>query len=194
MDSEILASERAHHRRFRSIYRTGLALVLGGGALGAIVLGFNISARSGWVTTIGIAVVVVGVAAAALRMDRRLPGELASSGPWSFGQVYSGAQSEKIWNSMGVVLVKYQTNLNRLTGTTAMAERPGSFLYRKGHHLLDVRDSVDHPGWTVVTVMSAPDLPTTISDFGRGQGINHELLAAVPGFRTPNTLQETADD
>lgn len=194
MDSEILASERAHHRRFRTIYRIGLAVVLGGLSIGLVALGFATSTRSGWIVLIGLLVVAAGVTFMAMRMDRKHPTELASNGPWSFGQVYSGAQPEKIWNSMGAVLVKYQTNLNRLTGTTAMAERPGSFLYRKGHHLLDVRDSVDHPGWSVISVMSAPDLPTTLSDFGRGQGINTELLMAVPGYRTPAALQEGADD
>ena len=193
MDSEILASERAHHRRFRRVYRVAVSVLLGAAALGVIAFGFNTSTRSGWVTLIGTAVIALGVTAVAMRMDRSRPGELASTVPWSFGQVYSGSQAEQIWNSMGEVLVKYRTNLNRLTGTTAMAERPGSFLYRKGHHLLDVRPSVDHPGWTVVSVMSAPDLPTTLTDFGRGHGINTELLMAVPDYRKPEALQDGTD-
>lgn len=194
MDSEILAKERAHHRRFRAIYRIGLFLVLGGASLGLIFAAFNSSARSGWVMLIGISAIAAGVTAMSIRMDRKVSSELASNGPWSFGQVYSAAKPRQIWNSMGEVLVKYGTNLDRLTETTALAQRPGSFLYRRGHHLLDVRESADHPGWMVISVMAAPDLPTTVTDFGRGQGINTELLAAVPGYRTPVSLSETVDD
>lgn len=202
MDSEILASERAHHRRFRHIYRSALGVLLTGAAIGLVYAGFATSQRAGWIVTIGLAVIAVGVVAMALRMDRKHPDELATTGPWSWGQVYSGSQQREIWNSMGKVIVRNGMSFKRLTQSTAMCERPGSFLYRKGVHLLDVRSSQDHPGWFVVTVFASPDLPTTLTDMGRGAGVNNDLLAAVPGYRKPDdpalaeagTAAEGSDD
>lgn len=185
MDSEIFASERNHHLRFRLIYRILLGILLLGAAVLLVWAAFSVSARSGWVVSIGFAVITALVLAMAWRMDRAHPDLLATTGPWSHGQVYSGSQPNEIWNSMGKVVVRHQMGFRRLTQTTAMADRPGSFLYRKGVHLIDVRDSEDHPGWTVVSVFAAPDLPTTMTDFGRGSGINNELLSAVPGHRRP---------
>lgn len=185
MDSEIFASERNHHLRFRFIYRVLLGILLLGAAVLLVWAAFSVSARSGWVVSIGFAVITALVLAMAWRMDRAHPDLLATTGPWSHGQVYSGSQANEIWNSMGKVVVRHQMGFRRLTQTTAMADRPSSFLYRKGVHLIDVRDSEDHPGWTVVSVFAAPDLPTTMTDFGRGSGINNELLSAVPGHRRP---------
>ena len=185
MDSEIFASERNHHLRFRFIYRVLLGILLLGAAVLLVWAAFSVSARSGWVVSIGFAVITALVLAMAWRMDRAHPDLLATTGPWSHGQVYSGSQPNEIWNSMGKVVVRHQMGFRRLTQTTAMADRPSSFLYRKGVHLIDVRDSEDHPGWTVVSVFATPDLPTTMTDFGRGSGINNELLSAVPGHRRP---------
>ena len=186
MDSEIFASERIHHQRFRLIYRIALGVLV----LGAVVLlvwsGFSVSARAGWVVSIGLLAIVAVVLMMMTRMDRPHPDMLVTTGPWSHGRVYSGSQEREIWNAMGKVIIRHQLGFRRLTETTAMCERPGSFLYRKGVHLIDVRDSVDHPGWLVVSVFASPDLPTTLTDFGRGSGINNELLSAVPGFRKPD--------
>jgi hypothetical protein len=109
----------------------------------------------------------------------------------SWGQVYSGAQSREIWNSMGGVILRARPGDHPDHPQTAMLERKGSFLYRKGIHLLDVRESVDHLGWLVVTVQSAPDLPTSITDFGRGHGINSELLGSVAGIPQPDDAELT---
>lgn len=186
MDSEILASERAHHRRFRAIYNIALLLVLSLAAVGLVYASFAVNARAGWVTTLGLLLIAVAVLLMWWRMDRTLPNELSSTGPWSFGQVYSGSARKDIWNSMGKVIVRNSMSFTRITRETGMCERPGSFLYRKGSHLLDVRPSQDHPGWFVISVFSSPDLPTTITDFGRGRGINSALLEAVPGYRRPD--------
>lgn len=185
MDSEIFASERAHHRRFRLIYRLAAGLLLVGASALLIWAGFLVSQRAGWVVSIGLLAMTAVILLMVWRMDRQPPDELATSGPWSHGQVYSGSQQREIWNAMGKVVVRHQMGFKRLTETTAMAERPGSFLYRKGVHLIDVRSSQDHPGWFVVSVFASPDLPTTVTDFGRGSGINNELLSRVPGFRKP---------
>lgn len=185
MDSEILASERARHRRFRTIYRLILGVLLAGASVLLVWAGFLTNQRAGWITTFGLAGVVAVILVMVWRMDRMHPEELATTGPWSFGQVYSGSQEREIWNSMGKVIVRHQMGFKRLTKATAMAERPGSFLYRKGVHLIDVRSSADHPGWFVVSVFANPDLPTTVTDFGRGHHINSELLSHVPGYRKP---------
>lgn len=184
-DRDIFASEQAHHRRFRLIYRIVAGTLLAGGAVLLVWAGFVVSARAGWVVTIGVVAITIGVVAMAMRMDRQHPDHLATSGPWSHGQVYSGAQEREIWNSLGKVVVRHQMGFKRLTKTTAMANRPGSFLYRKGINLIDVRPSLDHPGWFVISVFATPDLPTTVTDFGRGRGINNELLDHVPGYRKP---------
>ncbi len=185
MDSEIFASERNHHQRFRLIYRILLGVLLLGAAVLLVWVAFSVNTRSGWVVSVGLIVITGVVVAMAWRMDRERPDMLVTTGPWSQGQVYSGSQSNEIWNSMGKVIVRHQMGFRRLTKTTAMADRPGSFLYRKGVHLIDVRDSEDHPGWVVVPVCGTPDLPTTMTDFGRGSGINNELLSAVTGHRRP---------
>ncbi len=186
MDIEILAEERAHHRRFRLIYRALLILILTLGSIGLVYAGFQTNQRAGWIVTVGLVVIAAVVTTMALRMDRRRPDQLVTTGPWSWGQVYSGHQQREIWNSMGKVLSQHGLGFRRLTNTTGLSERGGTFVYRKGHHLLDVRPSEDHPGWLVITVQSAPDLPTTITDFGRGAAINDDLLNAVPGFRRPD--------
>ncbi len=185
MDSEILASERAHHRRFRLIYRIVVGVVLGSAAVGLVYAAFLTNERSGWAVTIGVGVIALGVLGVSWRMDRTDSDGLVTTGPWSYGQVYSGSQRQDIWNSMGKVIVRNQMGFKRITASTALCERPGSFLFRKGVHLIDVQDSHDHPGWFVVTVFASPDLPTTITDFGRGAGINSALLAAVPGHVKP---------
>ncbi|GAA2180742.1 hypothetical protein GCM10009785_12870 [Brooklawnia cerclae] len=185
MDSEILASEQRHHRRFRRIYRSALFVILAAAVFGLVVAGFKIGARTGWIVTVGLVVIALVLVGMHFWLGRRDEDALASSGPWSFGQVYSGHQQRAIWNAMGQVLTGQRMSVTRVTSTTALCERPGSFLYRKGVHLVDVRESADHPGWFVVTVFASPDLPTTITDFGRGAGINHALLAAVPGHRKP---------
>ena len=186
MDSEIFASERIHHQRFRLIYRIALGVLLVGAVALLVWSGFSVSARAGWVVSIGLLAIVAVVLVMMARMDRPHPDMLVTTGPWSQGRVYSGSQEREIWNAMGRVIIRHQLGFRRLTKTTAMCERPGSFLYRKGVHLIDVRDSVDHPGWLVVSVFASPDLPTTLTDFGRGSGINNELLNAVPGFRKPD--------
>lgn len=186
MDSEIFASERIHHQRFRLIYRSVLGVLLVGAAVLLVWSGFSVSPRAGWVVSIGLLAIVAVVLVMMFRMDRAHPDMLVTTGPWSHGQVYSGSREREIWNAMGKVILRHQMGFRRLTKTTAMADRPGSFLYRKGVHLIDVRDSQDHPGWLVVSVFSTPDLPTTLTDFGRGSGINNELLSAVPGYRRPD--------
>lgn len=184
-DRDVFASEIARHRQFRLIYRVVLGVLVIGGALLLVWAGFLVGPRAGWVVTIGLAAIGAGVVTMATRMDREHPDHLATSGPWSHGQVYSGAQDREIWNSMGKVIVRHQMGVKRLTKTTALADRPSSFLHRKGIHLIDVRSSNDHPGWFVITVFASPDLPTTMTDFGRGRGINNELLSHVPGYRKP---------
>ena len=185
MDSEIFASERNHHQRFRLIYRILLGVLLLGAAVLLVWVAFSVNTRSGWVVSVGLVAITGVVVAMAWRMDRERSDMLVTTGPWSQGRVYSGSQSNEIWNSMGKVIVRHQMGFRRLTKTTAMADRPGSFLYRKGVNLIDLRDSEDQPGWVVVSVFATPDLPTTMTDFGRGSGINNELLSAVPGHRRP---------
>lgn len=189
MDIEILADERAKQRRFRGIYRVVTGAVLGAAMIGLVVAAFAVSDRSGWIVTLGLGAIIAVVGLMIWLLDRRHPNQLSSAGPWSHGQVYSGAQPKQIWNALGKVIVRHRLGFTRLTDKTAMLERPGSFLYRKGHHLLDVRRSEQCPGWYVITVQSAPDLPTTLTDFGRGRGINDELLAAVPGLRKPGDAE-----
>ena len=185
-DTEVLADERRRQRKFSRVYRIITMVILFGACVGLVYAGFSASDRSGWVVTVGVLAVIGAIAMMVWRMDRKRPDDLVSTGPWSWGQVYSGSQSREIWNSMGGVILRHGLGVTRITRTTAMLERKGSFLYRKGIHLLDVRQSVDHPGWFVVTVQSAPDLPTSLTDFGRGRGINTELLSAIPGFRKPS--------
>ena len=191
VDTDILADERHRQRKFSRIYRIITAILLLAACVGLVYAGFLSSVRSGWVVLIGILAVVAVIVFMVWRMDRKRPEDLVSTGPWSWGQVYSGAQSREIWNSMGGVILRHGLGITRITRNTAMLERKGSFLCRKGIHLLDVRESVDHPGWFVVTVQSAPDLPTSITDFGRGHGINTELLGSVPGFRKPDDAELT---
>lgn len=185
MDSEILASERAHHRRFRLIWRLVAGVMVIGSLIGLVYAAFATSQRSGWTVTIGLLAIVGAVYAVERWQTRKSSTDLVTAGPWSWGQVYSGHQSREIWNSMGKVLVGQGMSFDRVAKTTALAQRPGSFLYRKGVHLIDVQPSQDHHGWFVVTVFCQPDLPTTVTDFGRGAGINQALLEAVPGFRRP---------
>lgn len=188
MDTEILADERALQRKFRLIYRTIALILLAGGCVALLWGGWHNSVRSGIIITaavIGIAVVLGGLIIAT---GRRRPGDLASTGPWSWGQVYTGATAKQCWNAMSPTISRNQLTFRRLTKTTGMAERSAGLLHRKGHHLVDVRPSEDHPGWQVVTVQSAPDLPTTVTDFGRGRAINHSLLDAVPNRRTPEEM------
>ncbi len=186
MDSEILAGERAHHRRFRIAWRSVAGLLLAGAAAGLIVAAFHTSRRSGWVVTIGGLAIGLGLFLLARWGTRAGTNTLVTPGPWSYGQVYSGHQQREIWNAMGKVLLGLGMSFDRVAKTTALATRPGTFLYRRGVHLIDVQPSADHDGWFVITVFSQPDLPTTITDFGRGASINQALLAAVPGFRRPD--------
>ncbi|WP_341728648.1 hypothetical protein [Brooklawnia sp.] len=184
-DGEILADERRRQRKYGRIYRIATAALLLAAGVGVIFAGFSVSARSGWIVLIGIVAMIAVVVAMNWRMDRKSPEDLVTTGPWSWGQVYSGSQSREIWNAMGPLIMGYGLGITRLTRNTAMLERKASLLYRKGIHLLDVRPSVDHPGWHVITVQSAPDLPTSLTDFGRGRTINTQLLGAVPAFRKP---------
>jgi len=185
-DSEILADERRRQRKYGRIYRIATAILLSAASVGLVYLGFLTSTRSGWVVLIGILAMAAVVALMMWRMDRKGPEDLVTNGPWSWGQVYSGSQTREIWDHLGAVVMRHGLGVTRITRSTAMLERKASFLYRKGIHLLDVRPSLDHPGWCVVTVQSSPDLPTSLTDFGRGRGINTELLSAVPAFRKPD--------
>lgn len=185
MDSEIFASERAHHRRFRLIYRSLAGLLMCGAGVGIVIAAFHTSQRASWITLAGVVLITITVVGVALWTDRPKADSLVSRGPWSFGQVYSREPQKAIWNAMGKILVANEMGFTRLTSSSAMSERPGTMLYRKGVHLIDVRASTDHPGWRVITVFSSPDLPTTITDFGRGANINQDLLTAVPKYVAP---------
>ncbi len=191
MDSEILASERAHHRRFRIIWQSLAGVLVFGALIGLIFAAFATNQRSGWIVTIGLVAIIGFVIAFERMMSRRTEADLVTGGPWSWGQVYSGHQQREIWNSMGKVLVGQSMSFDRVSKTTALAQRPGTFLYRKGVHLIDVQPSNDHPGWFVITVFCQPDLATTVTDFGRGAGINQALLEAVPGHRRPDDPELT---
>lgn len=190
MDTDILADERAVQRRFRRIYRSILMVLLAGGCVALIWGGWRNSPRAGIVVTVSVVVIIAGLVALIVSTGRRRPGDVASTGPWSWGQVYTGSTSKQCWNAMSPIVTRHQMSFRRLTRTTGMAERPGGLLYRKGYHLVDVRPSQDYPGWQVITVQSAPDLPTTVTDFGRGRSLNHAFLKAVPGFRTPEQMAE----
>ena len=188
MDTEILADERAVQRRFRRIYRSILMVLLAGGCVALIWGGWHNSPRAGIVITVSVAAIIAVLAVLIFSTGRRRPGDIATTGPWSWGQVYTGSTAKQCWNAMSPIVSRHQMSFRRLTRTTGMAERPGGMLYRKGYHLVDVRPSQDYPGWQVITVQSAPDLPTTVTDFGRGRSLNHAFLKAVPGFRTPEQM------
>lgn len=188
MDIEILADERAVQRKFRRIYRSILMVLLAAGCVALIIGSWSNSTRIGLIVTVAVLVTIGTLVALIITTGRRRPGDVASSGPWSWGQVYTGSTSKQCWNAMSPIVSRYQMTFRRLTNTTGMAERPGGLLYRKGYHLVDVRPSKDYPGWQVVTVQTAPDLPTTVTDFGRGRVLNQMFLKAVPGFRTPEQM------
>lgn len=185
-DADILADERRRNRKYSRVYRIITAVLLLAAGIGLVYAGFQSSTRSGWIVLIGLVAVIGVVCFMVWKMDRKRPEDLVTTGPWSWGQVYSGSQTREIWNSMSPILMRYGMGITRITPTTAMLDRKGSFLYRKGIHLVDVRDSIEHPGWFVVTVQSAPDLPTSLTDLGRGHGINTELLSGIPGYRKPD--------
>lgn len=190
MDSEIFASERAHHARFRLIYRLLASLLMLGTAAAIVYSALQSTERAARVTLAGVVLITLGIVGAAWWTRRPQEGMLVSPSPWSYGQVYSRDEQKRIWNAMGKVIVAFEMSFTRLTPHTALCERRGTFFFRKGTHLIDVRPSQDHPGWRVITVFSAPDLPTTITDFGRGAVINQELLTVIPHYVAPGEVSE----
>lgn len=189
MDAEILATERAHHRRLRRIHRTAMGVLFAVALAALIWVAFDSSMRNGIIITVSIVVIVAAIFIIDARTRITRPGSLVTSGPWSFGQVYTSMPDQRrIWNSMGKVITANSMKFSRVGDTTGLCERPGTILSRKGTHLIDVQKSADHPGWFVVTVFSAPDLSTTLTDFGRGATINHDLLTAVPNHVRPDEV------
>ena len=87
MDSEIFASERNHHQRFRLIYRILLGVLLLGAAVLLVWVAFSVNTRSGWVVSVGLIVITGVVVAMAWRMDRERSDMLVTTGPWSQGRV-----------------------------------------------------------------------------------------------------------
>lgn len=105
----------------------------------------------------------------------------ASSGPRSWGQVYTQVPPDQVWPVVRQVLAALQMRIVQFGPSQIVAETSISFTSWGVTHLIDLRPSTDRPGWGVVTVTAAPKMPTTLVDYGSAKKANNAILRAIPG-------------
>ena len=182
MDRNILAAEFAaaqeRRRRGLTVYGVVCAVVIGL----LIVVFWMADPLLGTVALVSFAV-VFGLMALVLWMvmsaaKRNAVGP-STPGPVTIGQVYVGRPQAEVWSALTTYLQFMRRSFHQSGPTTLQTGTGASFTSWGANHLIDVRPSADHQGYTVVTALGHPTLPMVLTDYGAAKKTNDELLAAA---------------
>lgn len=181
MDNTILAAEFDAARGKRKKALTGYSIavlafvlivtvptVLAGEPLFAVFI------AGGVVVSIGL----IALLSWAFTKGKNLTGP-APIHPVTRAQVYTRRPPANAWGAVSHRLTQMGITFHQI-GPTTLTGGKGADLFSWGtKHLVDVRPSGDHPGYTVVTVLSTPTVPLAITDYGRNAKLTNQILAAV---------------
>lgn len=183
VDSQILMAERQYSAQRRRKGTTGYWGLIAGIAIvpGLVMLVVFPPMGLLYLPIVGVAAVLgIGVAAVINKTSTAQQAGAASSGPVSFGQVYTMAPPAQVWPALQQAAATHGLFGGMIGPTTMQVNRAMGVVTPSSKVLIDVRPSYDRPGMGVVSILAEPTLPVASVDYGRHQGMVNALLFAVP--------------